>query len=360
MRWNASFLALLLPLAGCGGGWGFQDNAPAAEYPAAPQQQQAPASAYDRPATPYEPPSDSYERPAERYDRPGTSYDRPGASNAAPSPAPSYSAQAYTPPQQSYSPPPQGWEDPAAGAAGPRGSSQPGGGEERYDEVGYAGMRGVQGGDASGGAIVAVHRSLPAGTFLEVTSLDSARTILVLITGTAATGGNVIDLSPGAVRLLGGNGGPMPVRVRKVVATPPDQVALRSGRPASERPDTPPVLLGALRKHLPAASGAPVYEEQPAPSYAQPGPSYAQPAYRPQAPAARPAPGQGSGYIVQVAALSNNARAQSIAASLGGFVRAGGGFFRIQLGPFASAREAEAARAQAARSGYGEARVFTQ
>jgi rare lipoprotein A len=72
-------------------------------------------------------------------------------------------------------------------------------------------------------------------------------------------------------------------------------------------------------------------------------------------PAARPA---ASGrFIVQVAALSNASRAQALAQSLGGFVKPGGGLHRVQLGPFATAGEAEAARRRAAGAGYGDARV---
>src|SRR5690606_4631702 len=122
-----------------------------------------------------------------------------------------------------------------------------------------------------------VHRSLPAGTIVEVTSLDTARTILVLITGPSGDSSHVMDLSPAAVRLLGGTGGMMPVRVRKVITSPADAAALREGRPAAERADTPPVLVTALRKHLPTA-----------PAYAQPQPGYAQPAY-PQPGYAQPA-----------------------------------------------------------------------
>jgi cell division septation protein DedD len=43
---------------------------------------------------------------------------------------------------------------------------------------------------------------------------------------------------------------------------------------------------------------------------------------------------------------------------MGGFVKQGGGLHRVQLGPFATKREADAARAGAARAGYGDARVI--
>ncbi|NWM59974.1 septal ring lytic transglycosylase RlpA family lipoprotein, partial [Escherichia coli] len=84
---------------------------------------------------------------------------------------------------------------------------QPGPGETpRYDEIGYAGIRPVSGGGAMDQAVVAVHRSLPANSYVEVTSLDTGKTILVLITGSDPGAGHPIDLSAGAARLLGANG----------------------------------------------------------------------------------------------------------------------------------------------------------
>ncbi|RYD47868.1 MAG: SPOR domain-containing protein, partial [Sphingomonadales bacterium] len=46
------------------------------------------------------------------------------------------------------------------------------------------------------------------------------------------------------------------------------------------------------------------------------------------------------------------------AQSMGGFVKPGGGLYRVQLGPFATRGEAEAARRRAAGAGYGDARVI--
>ncbi|RYD64875.1 MAG: SPOR domain-containing protein, partial [Sphingomonadales bacterium] len=141
-------------------------------------------------------------------------------------------------------------------ASGPSGSSRSA--EQRYDEVGFAGVRGVSGGGASDGAIVALHRALPAGSFVEVTSLDTGRTIIVLVTGQLEPGaGGPIDLSAAAARELGADGAPsLAVRVRRVTPTASDQAALNQGRPATQRPDTPPVLLTALRKHLPKSGFA--------------------------------------------------------------------------------------------------------
>ncbi|MEZ0243886.1 MAG: SPOR domain-containing protein, partial [Sphingomonas sp.] len=241
-----------------------------------------------------------------------------------------------------------GYVDPAAGAAGPAGTSRPGQPAQRHDEVGYAGVRGVAGGD--NGSVVAIHRSLPAGSFVEVTSLETGKTILVLVTGTMQGADHVVDLSPAAARLLGTNSTTIPVRVRAITPTGQDQAALLAGQPAGERPDTPPVLLNPLRKQLPAyaASAPPVTTA----------PTYGRPAAQPARPAAGPR--GGAGFYVQVGAFSNQANANGLAQSLGGFVRPGGGLYRVQMGPYRTAGEAQAARAEAARRGYGDARVITQ
>lgn len=286
----------------------------------------------------------------------------PGASYAVPGSAPVRAARAAPPAQRQWqapaqqvpAPAPPSYADPTAGARGPSGSSQPGPGETRYDEIGYAGIRPVSGGGAMDQAVVAVHRSLPANSYVEVTALDSGRTVLVLVTGTDPSANHPIDLSAGAARLLGASGDMVPVRIRSVNPPAMDKAALQAGRPAGERADAPQVLLAALRKHLPAQ-----------PSYASAAPSYDSPAYRPPASGytPRPAPMRSATpaargrFVVQVAALSSAGRAQALAQSMGGFVKPGGGLYRVQLGPFATAGEAEAARRRAAGAGYGDARV---
>jgi cell division septation protein DedD len=105
-------------------------------------------------------------------------------------------------------------------------------------------------------------------------------------------------------------------------------------------------LLNALRKHL----GAPVTAGLPEAARAAP----ARPAPVARAPRA-PVSG---GFIVQIAALSNARNAQALAQKMRGSVKQGGGLYRVQLGPFATRREADAARGGAARAGYGDARVI--
>ena len=239
-------------------------------------------------------------------------------------------------------------------ANGPSGSSRPRPGEFRYDETGYAGVRHVEGGGAADAASVAVHRSLPAGTALEVTSLDTGRTILVLVTGQLPPGAEYpIDLSAGAATQLGyAQGQRVPVRLRAVTPPGPDMAALRAGTAPSPRADAPPVLLTALRKRLP---GIPAAEPiaRPAPART---PAPARPRHAAPAPVAKPA--AAGRYLVQVAALSSGSNAQALARSMGGFVKQGGGLHRVQLGPFATQAQAEAARGRAARAGHADARVI--
>ncbi len=259
--------------------------------------------------------------------------------------------------------------------AGPRGTS----GERRYDATGYAYVGSVAG---NPDAITATSDSVAAGSFVEITALDSGKTIVALVNG-GGTGGGIIGLSPGAARLLGIVGGSAGVRVRNVTPIPQDQVALRNGLAASSRIDAPAALLVALRKRLPAGppsrppvrrplprvsptpqtgtsyhapgnlplpeAAQPLPDTAPAPS-SRPGASYVPP-HRGSAPAA-------SGWYVQVAALSSLDRAQAMVASLGGGrVVSNGGVHRVQVGPYANEATASQARDDAARRGYAGARV---
>lgn len=296
----------------------------------------------------------------------------PGASYAVPGSAPVRQQRSAPAPVQRQSKPqpqpvvqtqlPQDYADPAVGAAGPSGSSEPAPGETpRYDEIGYAGIRPVSGGGAMDQAVVAVHRSLPANSYVEVTALDTGKTVLVLVTGTDPGADHPIDLSAGAAQRLGVTGDRVGVRIRSVNPPAMDKNALQSGRPAGDRADAPQVLLTALRKRLPSqpsyASAAPrTPSYSPPAGYTPPRPTTSRPAPVRTAPPA-PRPAANGKYLVQVAALSNASRAQALAQSLGGFVKPGGGLYRVQLGPFATAGEAEAARRRAAGAGYGDARV---
>lgn len=244
--------------------------------------------------------------------------------------------------------------------AGPRATSQAFG-ATRYDAVGYASWYGEEmtGRTASGApfdpaAITAAHRTLPFGTIVEVTSLDSGRTILVLINDRGPTvAGRLIDLSRGAAELLGiKQKSVAPVRIRIAEVSAADQAALQRGQAASARLDASPQLTMALRKRL--GTGNPSVASASARSPARPSPT--PPAPRPPIEATTPPPVR-SGPYVQVAAFSSRARAQTLATSLGGRVDSVGTIHRVRLGPFASQAQAQAARDRIARQGYGDARI---
>lgn len=235
------------------------------------------------------------------------------------------------------------------GPSGTAGSGAPQG----YDAVGQASWYGDEAAGrptASGvpfapDAITAAHRILPLGSYAEVTSLDTGRTILVAITDRGPSRADrEIDLSVGAARALGTNGRPLaPVRVRAVTPSPADAAQLRAGQPASARFDTPEPVLRALRRQLlPSA----------APAVAKPPPRSPRPL-----PAAAPAIEAGR-FVVQVAAFSSEARAQALARTMQGRVVPGGALWRVRLGPFDDMASAQRARDAAAARGYGDATIL--
>jgi rare lipoprotein A len=224
-----------------------------------------------------------------------------------------------------------------------------------YDEVGYASWYGAEldgAPTANGeafypGGVTAAHRTLPLPSYVEVTRLDTGRTILVRINDRGPADPNrLIDLSAGAAEQLGiTESGMVPVRVRRTNPSESERVALRSGLPVQERLDTPDSLLEIMRERaarLPLPSG------------------YVAPARRPdgpRSPNAGPiaAPGDvpaGPGpWIVQVGAYSSRASADVIARRIGAQVVQSGNLYRVRYGPFSDATEAQAAVARARRAG---------
>lgn len=292
-----------------------------------------------------------------------------------------------------------------------------------HDEVGYASWYGAElrGQPAASGepfnpeGFTAAHPTLPVPSYVEVTHLDTGKTIVVRINDRGpSTKGRAIDLSEGAARLLGiGDKGTAPVRIRRV--NPPDQekVALRMGQKGSDRLDTPTSLLTVLRKKLgtggPVPLAAPAVRQAAAPPSVvrkpvtmlppvaqeqmnddgfvieQAGVSYpAQRTASAQRPASRPAPARragttydapsssggfvtedagqrssagGDGYFIQVAAFGNEARARATAGQVGaGIVRAGT-IWRVRKGPFATESAARAALGSVTAKGYRDARI---
>lgn len=246
-------------------------------------------------------------------------------------------------PAQAEAPPVAAGEGGPPPSTGPQGSSQLRPGEARYDRVGLAGY-------ADGEGVFALSGELSPGSFAEVTALDSGKTILVQVRG---EGHGLIELSSGAAAQLGVTGNP-PVRVRRVTVAPQDSALLSAGRAAPTRADAPQALLAGLRRKL--AEQTPIAAKSTPPSRPTPRPVKAQP---PRMPAStRPARAT-SGLFVQVAALSSAQRARTLADQLGGIVRSAGSMHRVQLGPFVNRAAAQKARADAARRGYGDARVIS-
>ncbi|KTT75925.1 septal ring lytic transglycosylase RlpA family protein [Sphingomonas endophytica] len=138
--------------------------------------------------------------------------------------------------------------------------------EPGYDMLGRASWYGGESGDRTArgekfrpGWITAAHATLPLPSYVEVTSLDTGRVIVVRVNDRGPFArGRIIDLSKGAATLLGlranGHGA---VRVRVVSPDERDRERLRHGKPAAPRPDADPRTLAAFRAQLIAAGEAP-------------------------------------------------------------------------------------------------------
>ena len=256
-----------------------------------------------------------------------------------------------------------------------------------FDAVGYA-ASGADGGDSVSGA----HRTLPLPSYVEVTALDSGKTILVRIERRGPMSGKAqVELSTGAAAQLGYTGQPQfPVRVRRVNPTEPERALLRSGQPAPARMDTPKSLLTVLMRKLEAQEGvirpAPLPEPVPTPSPSasptpkptpkpsaspkpaptpKPAPKPPKPAPTPT-PTARPTPtptprpgvqaAQGR-FVVRVGTYGNKANAEAAVKKTGGAASQSGKFWIVNIGPFASEAQAQTALAKAKRAGYSDARI---
>ncbi|KQM18488.1 hypothetical protein ASE73_06410 [Sphingomonas sp. Leaf24] len=232
--------------------------------------------------------------------------------------------------------------------------------EQRLDEVGRAGLS-----NRTGQAMTVQHRTLPGGSYAEVTALDSGRTIIVLVEHDPSLSPDTIALlSPLAATAIGiGDPKDAQIRIRPAAPSPAEQAAIRAG---SEVPRlaAPPSLLAALRRRLPSAQPValqPVAVPRPVlPKAAAPQAAAPKPAPRPNQPVtaiARPAAGR---WLVQVAALSDATRAATLAKTIDGVVRSAGRLYRVQAGPFPTRAAAETARAAIARRGFADARIIAQ
>jgi rare lipoprotein A len=274
-----------------------------------------------------------------------------------------------------------------------------------YDEVGFVAV------DQAGSGISAAHHTLPLPSYVEVTSLDTGRTILVRVERRGPMNGtDLLALSPAALAELQAAPG-APIRVRRVNPPEDHRALLRAGQPAPLRMDTPMPLVEVLKRRLPSNGSAPLHSAAPqlASSTQAAAPVTVPVSSRPQpiatiplppsaiqvatvpplprlelrrgsaptstppssprvttaptaTPSAPPRPAVAraeDGFVVQAAAFSTSDRAQSAARVLGGEVSRAGQYWRVRTGPFATRDEAEASLAKVRAAGYRDARIFT-
>lgn len=250
-----------------------------------------------------------------------------------------------------------------------------------YDQVGFASWYGdeLRGGTTANGepfnpdAVTAAHRTLPLPSYVEITALDTGRTILVRVNDRGPfSNDRLIDLSQGAARQLGISGdGHAPVRVRRVNPAEAERALLRQGQPAQERLASPEMMLTALRKKLgvtprpPAAAVSTARAEEPPPRVMpvndqgfiieQDG----RPAPAKVAKPAVPVADRGGAWFVQLGAFSGRSRADSMAKRAGAHVDAVGSLYRVRFGPYRSEAEANEALRGIRAKGYPEARVLS-
>lgn len=239
--------------------------------------------------------------------------------------------------------------------------------EGGYDEVGYASWYGdaFHGGPTANGEIFdmnmvgAAHKTLPLPSYAEVTAIETGKTVLVRINDRGPFVTNrIIDLSRRAAEQLGiTRKGVAKVRVRRVYPSDSDRLALRSGKAASGRPDVSQTMLATLDSRLRAKLATP----PPATLLASPRPSVpavANLASRPSLSSAMLDPGGIGGYFIQIAALGDRARADTLASSLGAAIDAAGALYRVRMGPYFDEQTALAALAHAQGQGYQDARLI--
>lgn len=258
-----------------------------------------------------------------------------------------------------------------------------------YDEVGYAGIvdadrigkSTVTGEIYSAASISAAHRTLPVPSYVEVTALDSGRTILVRVNDRGPVPkDNVVQISEGAAQQLGLTGtATTAVRVRRVNPPEQEKAVLRIGARATERIETPEQLLKVLRTKIAKPTQLAVEIAEPA----KPVEVVAKPEVKAKdvkakapvaikaAPVAKKAPEVAKpkpvspvagSFFVQVAAFSSRARADALAQKLGGIVSAqsSSGLFRVRIGPLPTKAEADQKLAAVQKNGHPTARIYRE
>lgn len=254
-----------------------------------------------------------------------------------------------------------------------------------YDDVGYAsytdseaGQRQTANGEVFNAAgATAAHKTLPMPSYVEVTALDTGRTIVVRINDRGPMANDrIIDLSEGAARQLGIIGQPVTgVRVRRVNPPEQERAVLRQGLTAAERIETPEPLLKVLRDRLAKLPRPTGFARSTSPATAAAGVKARAAQYTsddgfiregegaaPVATAPRPAKAisaKSGGYIVQIGAFSSRARAEAFARSSHASVSGAraNGVYRVYFGPYENEAEAQKGLARARQSGNPQARI---
>lgn len=248
------------------------------------------------------------------------------------------------PPREVATRPAPAWRAPVSDDAVRIGTSYSAGGgtytprdDRSLDEVGFAswygeelrGKRTANGEAFDPDGISAAHRTLPMPSYVEVTALDTGRTILVRVNDRGPFHSNrIIDLSLGAARQLGlTGGGARQVRIRRVDPSDSDKLALRRGQAVAMRQTQG---LDRARDRADWTQSA-----------------------RQNASAKMPI-GNGP-FFLQVASFSSETRAKSLAGHLGATVSMIGGTYRVRMGPYGNGAGAIAALAPLAARGYPDA-----
>ncbi len=214
--------------------------------------------------------------------------------------------------------------------------------ERNYEETGMASWYGeeLRGSRTANGeafdpdGFSGAHRTLPLPSYVEVTSLETGRTILVRINDRGPFhSSRIIDLSLGAARQLGITGrGAHQVRLRRVEPGEQDKLVLRRGEPVALR--RAPAADELARIRASADWQAP-----------------------PRAAATAKMPTGAGPFFLQVASFSSEQRARILAGRLGADVSTIAGTWRVRLGPYKTADKAIAALAPLAARGYPDAVV---
>ena len=176
----------------------------------------------------------------------------------------------------------------------------------------------------------AAHRTLPLQSYVEVTTLDTGRTILVRINDRGPYHGNrLIDLSHGAARQLGivGHGARL-VRVRRVEPSANEKRALRNGRSVCA-----------------TVSGNDLDRLRDRNNWAAP------PSTRATLPAG------GGPYFIRVGTFLSKTRATLMARRLGAALFKTDGLYQVRLGPYPDRSKINAALAPLAARGYSDVRI---